>query len=109
MSEWNGTFRLSWRLGVVISLSGAILTGTYFAGGFITRAGMLEGELLELKLYSQEMGLQVGKLLALDAADNAGDRAVEARLEKIEDVVVRIENWTRTNSQYRPSHPSRIE
>ncbi len=105
MSDWDGTVQISWRLGVLVAIVGTIVGGAFWAGRFTNRVDDMSGTLITLSAYSRTMGLKVDQLRERQAADIVGDLAVERRLMKIEDVLVRIEDlirerYTRDRERY---------
>jgi hypothetical protein len=95
MTDWNGGVRITWRLGVLIAITGTIVGGAFWAGRFTSRVDDIGGSLRLLTTYSQNMGLKVDQLRERNAADIVGDAAVRQRLGKIEDSLVRIEDLIR--------------
>ena len=95
----NGTIKLTWRLGVVVAVSGSIIGGAFWAGRFTSRVDKVDINLKALTSVSQTMGVKVDLLRERAAADAVQDIAVERRLRKIEDVLVRIEELIRERYQ----------
>ena len=95
MPDWNGTVKITWRLGVLAAIAGTIVGGVFWAGRFTERVDDMGLALVNLRGDSQTMGRKVDLLREYQVADDVGDRAVEQRLEKIEDVLVRIEDLIR--------------
>ncbi len=107
MSDWNGTVQISWRLGVLVAIIGTIVGGAFWAGRFTSRVDDMTVTLRTLTTYSQNMGIRVDRLREQQVADQVGDKSVERRLGKIEDVLVRIEDlirerYTRERGGYSP-------
>ncbi len=84
--------KVPWRLGIVVTLVGSIITAAFWAGDFSRKVANMRKDINGLSAYSQTMGLKVDVLMEREAADDVGDRALEKRLEQIERVLVRIEN-----------------
>ncbi len=95
MNNWNGTVKISWRLGVLAAIIGTIVGGAFWAGRFTSQVEDMNVSLKNLTGFSRSMGIRVDRLRERQVADDVGDQAVERRLEKIEDVLVRIEDLLR--------------
>ncbi len=95
MTDWDGTVQVSWRLGVLVAIVGTIVGGAFWAGRFTSRVDDMTAAIKTLTIYSQDMGARVDLLRELQVADDVGDKSVQRRLEKIEDVLVRIEDLIR--------------
>ena len=107
MTEWDGTVKVSWRLGVLAAIIGTIVGGAFWAGRFTNRVDVISSSHMILAKASQDMGLQVDRLREQQAADEVGDLAVERRLKQIENVLVRIEilirnRYRQNNEGYTP-------
>jgi len=96
MSDWDGTVKVSWRLGVLVAILGSVIGGAFWAGRFTDRVDNMEESIATYSAYSRAMGLRVNILRELEAADSVGDKAVEKRLERIERALVRIESLLRS-------------
>lgn len=97
MTDWNGTMKVSWRLGVLITIVVSVVGGAVWAGRFTERVDNMSRELITILYYSQQVGVKVALLKEQQAADDVGDQAVEKRLEQIEQVLVRIEGLLQRN------------
>jgi hypothetical protein len=95
MSDWNGTIRITWRLGVLAAITGTVVGGAFWAGRFTSRVDDMTVALETLTVYSRGMGVKVGRLREQQVADVVGDKSVERRLARIEGVLVRIEDLIR--------------
>ena len=95
MPDRNGTLKISWRLGVLVAIIGTIIGGSFWAGRFTSQVEDMNLSLKNLQGYSRSMGIRVDRLREFQVADDIKDQAVERRLEKIEDVLVRIEDLLR--------------
>lgn len=95
MNSWNGTVKISWRLGVLVAIVGTIIGGSFWAGRFTSRVDDMNLSISSLTSYSQNMGAKVDLLRERQAADTVGDLDVRRRLGKIEISLVRIEGLIR--------------
>ena len=95
MSDWDGTIKVSWRLGVLAAIFGTVIGGAFWAGRFTSRVDDVDIRLTTLTSFSQNMGIRVDLLREHAVADDVGDKAVERRLERIENILSRIEDLVR--------------
>ncbi len=95
MSDWNGTVKITWRLGVLVAIIGTVVGGAFWAGRFTSRVDDMTVTITALSSYSHGMGVKVDRLREHQVADVVGDKSVERRLARIEGVLVRIEDLIR--------------
>ena len=87
----NGV-RISWRLGVIVTLAAGAFTGVWWAGGFAQEVQDMQSRILENEEFSETMGVQVYRLDRRAAAAEATTRGLEKRLDSIDRALARIES-----------------
>ncbi len=95
MQDWNGTVKVSWRIGVLFAIVTTIVGGSFWAGRFTNRVDDMSSTLVNLKGYSQTMGKKVDLLRERQVADEVGDISVKYRLDTIDTALTRIEDLLR--------------
>ncbi len=76
---------------MTLGLAGTIAAGIWWAAAFTQEVRTMQDDIESQKKYSEDMGKQVFGLRVRAAADDATGKAVEQRLDSIDDVLKRIE------------------
>ena len=86
----NGS-KVVFRMSITVGLILAIASGIWWAAAFTQEVITMQSEVLKNRRFSEEMGIHVFSLRERAAADTIVERAVERRLNSIDNTLRRIE------------------
>ncbi len=87
----KNNMRVTFRLSMTLGLAGTIAAGIWWAAAFTQEVHTMKSDIETNRGYSEDMGKQVFGLRVRAAADDATGKAVEQRLNSIDNILQRIE------------------
>jgi len=87
----NNGSRVVFRMSITLGLILAIASGIWWAAAFTQEVITMQGEVLKNRRFSEAMGIHVFSLRERAAADIVVEKAVERRLNSIDNTLRRIE------------------
>ncbi len=90
MADKNGS-RVTFRLSMTLGLAGTIAAGIWWAAAFTQEVRTMQDDIVVNRDRSVDMGEQVFSLRVRAAADDATGKAVQQRLNSIDNILQRIE------------------
>ena len=87
----NNDSKVVFRMSITLGLILAVASGIWWAAAFTQEVITMQSDVLKNRRFSEEMGIQVFRLREHAAADIVMEKAVERRLDSIDNTLRRIE------------------